>query len=136
MTTSEDRFSAPFSSMLRFSITSLHFIIIAVVLVTVYLILKKWLAIKYNCVITNFYSILLFPLQRLFVFLIYERLFEHKIRQFADLCSVGNVSVFVMSRRLYGFYIHGRSVHGHADTNMREMNLNLSKERVSGAISY
>ena len=38
-----------------------------------------------------------------------------------------------MSRRLYGFYIHGRSVHGHADTNMREMNLNLSKERVSGS---
>ena len=81
---------------------------------------------------TIFCSILLFLQQRLFVFLIYERFFEHKIRQFADLCSVGNVSVFVMSRRLYGFYIHGRSVHGHADTNMREMNLNLSKERVSG----
>ena len=71
-----------------------------------------------------------FP-QRLFVFLIYERFFEHKIRQFVDLCSVSNVSVFVMSRRLYGFYIHGRSVHGHADTDMREMNLNLLKERVS-----
>ena len=73
--------------------------------------------------------------QRLFVFLIYERFFEHKIRQFVDLCSVSNVSVFVMSRRLYGFYIHGRSVHGHADTDMREMNLNLLKERVSAVRS-
>ena len=72
-----------------------------------------------------------FLFQRLFVFLIYERFFEHKIRQFVDLCSVSNISVFIMSRRLYGFYIHGRSVHGHADTNMREMNQNLFKERVS-----
>ena len=34
-----------------------------------------------------------------------------------------------MSRKLFGYYIHGRSVHGHADTNMREMNHNLHKEQ-------
>ena len=69
-------------------------------------------------------------LQRLYVFLIYERFFEHKIRQFVDLCSVSNVSVFIMTRRLFGFYVHGRSVHGHADTNLRGMNINLHKEQV------
>ena len=69
-------------------------------------------------------------LQRLYVFLIYERFFEHKIRQFVDLCSVSNVSVFIMTRKLFGFYVHGRSVHGHADTNLRGMNINLHKEQV------
>ena len=64
------------------------------------------------------------------MFLIYERFFEHKIRQFVDLCSVSNVSVFIMTRKLFGFYVHGRSVHGHADTNMRGMNINLHKEQV------
>ena len=68
------------------------------------------------------------------MFLVFERYIEHKIRQFVDLCSVSNVSVFIMSRRLYGFYVHGRSVHGHADTDMREMNKNLDKERVSVAL--
>lgn len=68
--------------------------------------------------------------QRLYVFLIYERFFEHKIRQFVDFCSVSNISVFIMTRKLFGFYIHGRSVHGHADTNLREMNHNLHKEQV------
>lgn len=28
----------------------------------------------------------------------------------------------------FGYYIHGRSVHGHADTNMEEMNMNLKRE--------
>lgn len=55
---------------------------------------------------------------------------EHKIRRFIDFCSVSNISVFLMSRKLFGYYIHGRSVHGHADTNMREMNANLLKEQV------
>ena len=89
-------------------------------------------------------------LQRFYVFLIYERFFEHKIRQFVDLCSVSNVSVFIMTRKLFGFYVHGHSVHGHADTNLRGMNINLHKEQVethcsqsfpgpaqpSGALSY
>ena len=36
-----------------------------------------------------------------------------------------------MPSKLHGYYIHGRSVHGHADTNMREMNYNLLKEEVN-----
>ena len=65
------------------------------------------------------------------MFIIYERYIEHKIRQFVDLCSVSNVSVLILTSKLFGYYIHGRSVHGHADTNMREMNYNLHKEEVN-----
>ncbi|XP_069847161.1 meckelin isoform X1 [Dipodomys merriami] len=58
----------------------------------------------------------------------YERFIEDKIRQFVDLCSMSNISVFLLSHRCFGYYIHGRSVHGHADTNMEEMNVNLKRE--------
>ena len=43
---------------------------------------------------------------------------------------MSNISVFILPRKLFGHYIHGLSVHGHADTNMREMNRNLLKEQV------
>ncbi|XP_075682080.1 meckelin isoform X2 [Rhinoderma darwinii] len=67
-------------------------------------------------------------LQILFFSGIYERFVEDKIRQFVDLCSMSNISVFILSHRCYGYYIHGRSVHGHSDTNMEEMNSNLKRE--------
>ncbi|XP_032891723.1 meckelin-like isoform X1 [Amblyraja radiata] len=57
-----------------------------------------------------------------------ERFVEDKIKQFVDLCSLSNVSVFILLHRCYGFYIHGRSVHGHADIGMETMYLNLKKE--------
>ncbi|CAH2285567.1 meckelin isoform X1 [Pelobates cultripes] len=67
-------------------------------------------------------------LQALFFSVVYERFVEDKIRQFVDLCSMSNISVFILSHRCYGYYIHGRSVHGHADTNMEEINMNLKRE--------
>ncbi|KAM8945979.1 meckelin-like [Pelodytes ibericus] len=66
--------------------------------------------------------------QILFFICIYERFFEDKIRQFADLCSLSNVSVLILSHRCYGYYIHGRSVHGQADVSMETMLSNLQKE--------
>ena len=42
--------------------------------------------------------------------------------------SLSNISLFVLSDRFRGYYIHGKSVHGHADTDMIEMNENLKKE--------
>jgi meckelin len=92
------RYSAPHSPLLRFSLTALVFITLAITM-------------------------------RLYMFVVYERFIEHKIHQFTDLCSVSNVSVFIMWHRCYGYYIEGRSVHGHADTNMREMNINFLKEQ-------
>ncbi|XP_067093967.1 meckelin [Osmerus mordax] len=67
-------------------------------------------------------------LQMVFFTVFHERFVEDKIRQFVDLCSISNVSVLLLSHRCFGYYIHGRSVHGHADTNMEEMNSNLKRE--------
>ncbi|XP_032615940.2 meckelin [Hylobates moloch] len=70
-------------------------------------------------------------IQVVFFAVFYERFIEDKIRQFVDLCCMGNISVFLLSHKCFGYYIHGRSVHGHADTNMEEMNMNLKREAVS-----
>ena len=55
---------------------------------------------------------------------------EDKIQQFVDLCSMSNISVFIMANAQYGYYIHGRSVHGKADTNMSEMAEMMKREEV------
>lgn len=68
--------------------------------------------------------------QWIFFSFIYERFFEDKVRQFVDLCSMSNISVFIMANAQYGHYIHGRSVHGRADANMKEMFEMMSKETV------
>ena len=44
--------------------------------------------------------------------------------------------MLVMSHNLFGYYVHGRSVHGKADVNMRQMNYNLTKEQVISAIVH
>ncbi|NXG61020.1 MKS3 protein, partial [Hemiprocne comata] len=67
-------------------------------------------------------------LQVIFFSVFYERCVEDKISQFVDLCCMSNISVFLLSHSCFGYYIHGRSVHGHADTNMEEMNMNLKRE--------
>ncbi|XP_019747679.1 meckelin-like isoform X1 [Hippocampus comes] len=61
----------------------------------------------------------------------YEICVDDKIRQFVDLCSISNISVLLLPQRCFGYYIHGRSVHGHADTNMEEMGNNLRREAES-----
>ncbi|XP_067936702.1 meckelin-like [Watersipora subatra] len=60
--------------------------------------------------------------------LIWERFVEDKVRQFVDLCSMANISVFIMENGLFGYYIHGRSPHGIADTGMKEMFRQLKRE--------
>ena len=70
-------------------------------------------------------------LQWLFFTLIWERFVEDKVRQFVDLCSMANISVFIMENSQFGYYIHGRSPHGIADTGMKEMFLQLKRETVS-----
>lgn len=66
--------------------------------------------------------------QWLFYTLVYQRFIEDPVRQFVDLCSVTNTSMFILENSLYGYYIHGRSVHGCADTGMHEMLENLKRE--------
>lgn len=66
----------------------------------------------------------------MFFTFLYERLVEDKVQQFVDLCSMSNISVFIMAHATYGYYIHGRSVHGKADTDMKEMCEMLKREEV------
>lgn len=51
-------------------------------------------------------------------------------RNFMDLCSMANVSVIAFTHPQRAYYVHGRSVHGMADTDMMEMNDFLRRERV------
>ena len=84
-------------------------------------------------IVIPIFSLLSFKavLQWLFFTLIWERFVEDKVRQFVDLCSMANISVFIMENSQFGYYIHGRSPHGIADTGMKEMFLQLKRETVS-----
>lgn len=59
---------------------------------------------------------------------IYERFVGDALGDFVDLCSMANISIFIMENTLFGYYIHGRSVHGRADTNMKEINEQIKRE--------
>ncbi|CAF4599618.1 unnamed protein product [Rotaria sp. Silwood1] len=63
--------------------------------------------------------------------IIYQRLIGDKILNFVDLCSVSNISVFILDQNYHGYYIHGRSPHGIADVNIRDMLMNLERESKS-----
>eukprot|EP00297_Palpitomonas_bilix_P001829 CAMPEP_0113868268 /NCGR_PEP_ID=MMETSP0780_2-20120614/889_1 /TAXON_ID=652834 /ORGANISM="Palpitomonas bilix" /LENGTH=977 /DNA_ID=CAMNT_0000853321 /DNA_START=154 /DNA_END=3087 /DNA_ORIENTATION=- /assembly_acc=CAM_ASM_000599 len=49
------------------------------------------------------------------------RFISDPIGQFVDLLSLANISVFVFDDKVHGWYLHGKSVHKHADTTMEEM---------------
>ena len=49
---------------------------------------------------------------------------------------MANISIFVMSETNFGYYIHGRSVHGNADTGMLQMHENLKREEVKYIASW
>jgi hypothetical protein len=44
------------------------------------------------------------------------------------MCTIG--SVLLLDEPYHGFYIHGQTVHEHADTSMEEMREQLLKEQV------
>jgi meckelin len=67
-------------------------------------------------------------IQYLIYILFYQRFVEDKIINFIDLCSVTNISVFILVENQYGYYIHGRSPHGTADVDMKEMLYHLEQE--------
>ena len=39
---------------------------------------------------------------------IYNGCVEDKLQQFTDVCSLANISVFVMANSNFGYYIHGK----------------------------
>jgi len=84
---------------------------------------------RFGVMSTTYFVLAVFQL--LFNGLIYESRFEDKISDFIDLCSVANISVLMLTERQFGYYIHGRSVHGTSQTDMFEMATNLNKEEES-----
>ncbi|KAK6624732.1 hypothetical protein RUM44_011592 [Polyplax serrata] len=66
--------------------------------------------------------------QRLFMAFIYERYIKNGIQEFVDVCSMANISVFILALENYGYYIHGRSAHGFADTDMQSIINQLQRE--------
>ncbi|XP_017035500.1 meckelin [Drosophila kikkawai] len=57
-----------------------------------------------------------------------HRLFvTNPLQKFIDLCSLANISLFSLTEPGFGYYIHGRSPHGFADTDMSSMILQLQR---------
>ena len=56
-----------------------------------------------------------------------------KKTEFLDLCSVSNISVFLLDSSSHGYYIHGQSPLGKADTNFDEL-LRFLEEEGKGKI--
>jgi Meckelin (Transmembrane protein 67) len=63
--------------------------------------------------------------------IVYQRFIEDKIMNFIDLCSVCNISLFILDKSHHGYYIHGRSPHGITDVNIKDMIVNLQREAQS-----
>ena len=59
---------------------------------------------------------------------LYSALLEDKLAQFTDICSLSNISLFLLSHSHYGHYIHGKSPHGTADTDMSGLLGQLQRE--------
>lgn len=78
--------------------------------------------------ISIFLYLSLVGVQLVFRLFIYERYIEYRLQQFIDLCSMSNISVFILQQPLYGYYIHGRSVHGFADSDLRTFYEQLKRE--------
>ena len=55
--------------------------------------------------------LLLYILQRIYNFLIYERFVDNCLQQFIDVSSIANISVLILLDS-FGYYIHGRSGEG------------------------
>ncbi len=69
--------------------------------------------------------------------LIYAKLFKLwipiKKQEFIDLCCVANISVFILDQSLHGYYIHGQSPAGKADSNLDEL-LRFLEEEGTGRV--
>ncbi|KPI85189.1 hypothetical protein ABL78_5734 [Leptomonas seymouri] len=58
----------------------------------------------------------------------YRFIVVHPLQAFIDLCSVSNISIMILLEQHWGFYIHGESIHAHADISMQEFQNNLFLE--------
>lgn len=50
------------------------------------------------------------------------------VQDFVDLCSVANVSLFILDETLHGYYIHGKAPGGTAEISAEELEMALEVE--------
>ncbi|KAM7363172.1 meckelin isoform 2-T2 [Cochliomyia hominivorax] len=59
---------------------------------------------------------------------ILTRFTGNPIQKYIEHCSLANISVFTLVEPSFGYYIHGRSPHGFADSDMATMIMQLQRE--------
>ncbi|KAK0163171.1 hypothetical protein PV327_006879 [Microctonus hyperodae] len=64
-----------------------------------------------------------------FLYTLYETYIKNCLQEFVDLCSVANISIFILSHNYLGYYIHGRSVHGYSDKDLESLINDLESEK-------
>jgi len=60
---------------------------------------------------------------------IHHRFVKSPLNTFIDVCSLSNISVIALAEHNFGYYIHGASVHEHADLNMDDFDQALYREQ-------
>lgn len=67
--------------------------------------------------------------QLVFKMLVVNNVSGDDLLNFVDKLSLANISLFIMDAPFHGYYIHGKSVHPLADTDMQELKSYLAKEQ-------
>ena len=87
-----------------------------------------------NCILlfaaVVFCWLILVTSQLVFKSLVYDRFIRNRLYQFVDVLSLSNTSLVIFDEPYHGCYIHGRSVHPTADTDIEELKRCLEKEAV------
>jgi len=52
---------------------------------------------------------------------VFQFVIAQKKQSFVDLCTVSNISVFILDSHLHGYYIHGLAPGGKSDINLDEL---------------
>ncbi len=66
--------------------------------------------------------------QWLYHTVVYSRFINDQLGKFIDFCSISNISIFILTHNQFGYYIHGKSPHGTADSSMSDMIRSLAHE--------
>eukprot|EP00484_Ammonia_sp_Unknown_P026519 CAMPEP_0197030108 /NCGR_PEP_ID=MMETSP1384-20130603/9408_1 /TAXON_ID=29189 /ORGANISM="Ammonia sp." /LENGTH=829 /DNA_ID=CAMNT_0042459391 /DNA_START=606 /DNA_END=3095 /DNA_ORIENTATION=- len=84
----------------------------------------------YKFVLSAFFLGIIYCVEYLYSFFVHDRFCgSDPYIDLVDLASLANISIFILDLRYHGFYIHGKSVHQHADTSLEEINRNMENER-------
>ncbi|XP_067615839.1 meckelin isoform X3 [Eurosta solidaginis] len=93
-------------------------------------LISKDLALQLFIIITT--SVTIYIIQVMLHKFVWNRIFGDPLQKFIDLCSLCNISVFMLLEHSFGYYIHGRSPNGFADTDMYSMLLQIQRDSQQG----